>query len=193
MNARTLAFLLLSASSSAAQNCTEMRTVRVEVPVAAVVSPAAVAAAQREAAWILRSLCATVEWGPAGLLVRILPSPLTADSTADAMGMAMPQLGRGAIFLSRVSELAATSAGRVSLSTLLGCVLAHEIGHLLLGPAHAKEGVMRADFGKHEMDMAGQRQLVFSASERQLFGSGRLSYAGLRSRAAGRELPGQSQ
>jgi hypothetical protein len=168
MNIRTFLLLLLAAAPAASETCREMRTIRVEVPVAASIPAATLEGARREAAWILRSLCATVEWGPGGLLVRVLPAPLTTDSTADALGMAMPELGRGAVFLSRVSERVAASAGRVSLSSLLGCVLAHEIGHLLLGPAHAAAGVMRADFGKREFDLAGQRQLVFTAAEKNL-------------------------
>jgi hypothetical protein len=92
MNARNLVIFLLSAGAAGAQTCREMRIIR--VPVAAM-TPAAVAAAQREAAWILRSLRATVVWGPERLLVRILPEPLTSDSTADAMGMAMRELARG--------------------------------------------------------------------------------------------------
>jgi hypothetical protein len=177
MHQRFAAFLLVSAGSIAAQTCPETRTVRVEVPVAAKVDSRSVATAQREAEWILRSLCATVEWGPGGLLVRILPAPLTTDSTADAMGMAMPQLGRGAIFLSRISEQVTTAVGRVSLPTLLGCVLAHEIGHLVLGSAHTKDSVMSANFGKRELEYARQRHLVFNAAERKLFASGKLSLA----------------
>jgi hypothetical protein len=167
MKAQACALLLVLACYADAENCPATQTVRVEVPVAAEVDSPVLASAQQEAAWILKSLCATVEWGPGMLVVRILEEPLTSDSTADAMGIAIPRHGRGAIFLSRVRARVEMYRGKLSLATLLGCVLAHEIGHLLLGPEHSPDGIMRADFGKCEMERAGQRHLVFTAAERR--------------------------
>ena len=166
MKARISAFLLLAGGCFGAQDCTVSRTVRVEVPVEARVDSSVLTYAHRETEWILRSLCATVEWGPGGLVVRILEEPLTADSTADGMGFAMPKFGRGAVFMSRVRAKAGTYTGYITLPILLGCVLAHEIGHLLLGPAHSSDGIMRGEFGKREMQRAEQRHLVFTAADR---------------------------
>jgi hypothetical protein len=167
------AALLLAAWTlpAAAEICRELRPVPVYLPVAVPIDAGVLAAAREEAAWILRSLCVAIEWSaaesPGALLVRILPRPLTADPTPDALGLAMPTLGRGAVFLSRVREKVEANPGRVGLPILLGCVLAHEIGHLLLGTVgHAKEGIMSADFQKRELEKAAQRQLVFTAADR---------------------------
>jgi hypothetical protein len=45
---------------------------------------------------------------------------------------------------------------------LLGFVMAHELGHLLLGPGHTPEGVMQAAWGQKQMDALRQRWLRFT-------------------------------
>ena len=55
----------------------------------------------------------------------------------------------------------------VDVGHLLGCAIAHELGHLLLrSKEHAIEGVMRGDFGPAELRKASQRQLTFTAGHR---------------------------
>jgi hypothetical protein len=174
MNLRAALLLIAAALPATAEVCREMRPVRVYLPVAAPLDSGVLAAAREEAAWILRSLCVSVEWSAAGssnaILVRILPGPLTADPTPDALGLAMPAVGRGAVFLSRVQEKVDANPGRIGLPTLLGCVLAHEIGHLLLRTTgHSPAGIMSPDFRKPEMEKAAQRHLLFSAAERLAF------------------------
>jgi hypothetical protein len=171
MNLLAALFLTAAALPATAEVCPEMRPVQVYLPIAAPIDAGVLAAAREEAAWVLRSLCVAVEWSAAGspdaLLVRILPGPLTADPTPDALGLAMPAVGRGAVFLSRVREKVDANPGRIGLPTLLGCVLAHEIGHLLLKTTgHSPAGIMSPDFRKPELEKAAQRQLVFSAADR---------------------------
>jgi hypothetical protein len=171
MNFRAALLFAGATLGANAETCPKLRSVRVELALAVPLDPASVAAAKEEAGWILRSLCMDVEWAPAPaaghFLIRILPNPLTPDSTSDALGMAMPGLRRGALFLGRIRERAEMYRSRIGFATLLGSVLAHEIGHLLLGTtAHSREGVMRPDFRKPEIDKAAQRQLLFTASDR---------------------------
>jgi hypothetical protein len=45
---------------------------------------------------------------------------------------------------------------------LLGFVIAHELGHLLLGPGHTPDGVMQAVWGDKQSDALRQRWLKFS-------------------------------
>ena len=45
---------------------------------------------------------------------------------------------------------------------LLGFVIAHELGHLLLGPGHSPDGVMQAVWGDKQSDALRQRWLKFS-------------------------------
>jgi hypothetical protein len=45
---------------------------------------------------------------------------------------------------------------------LLGFVIAHELGHLLLGPGHTPDGVMQAVWGDKQSEALRQRWLKFS-------------------------------
>ena len=45
---------------------------------------------------------------------------------------------------------------------LLGFVIAHELGHLLLGAGHTPDGVMQAAWGQRQMDALRQRWLKFN-------------------------------
>jgi hypothetical protein len=141
--------------------------------------------AKEEAAWLLKSACVALTWVPCPVVsgknlilcqaparaieLHILPSPLTNDFSADAMGMAMPHLGSGshaAVFLSRVRQTAARNPGIIDLSNLLGYAMAHEIGHVLLhSTTHSGEGLMRADLRPTDLKKAGQRQLKFTLKQ----------------------------
>jgi len=55
----------------------------------------------------------------------------------------------------------AARLGVVPISEVLGLVIAHELGHLLLGSAHSISGIMRARWGLDDWALAQQRQLVF--------------------------------
>jgi len=45
---------------------------------------------------------------------------------------------------------------------LLGFVMAHELGHLLLGAGHTPDGVMQTALGQRQMDAMRQRLLKFN-------------------------------
>jgi hypothetical protein len=50
--------------------------------------------------------------------------------------------------------------------TLLGRVMAQELGHLLLGPhTHSRTGIMRAFWVDHELSTATRQELVFTAQQ----------------------------
>jgi hypothetical protein len=177
MTLRAALLVVATALPLTAAACPEIRPLVVHLAVNTQVDPTALTSGRQEAAWILRSLCAAIQWSEVeladGLLIRVLSAPLTTDPTPDALGFAMPNIGRGdrgAVFLSRIQEKVEASGGRVSLPILLGTVIAHEIGHLLLGTTtHSAEGIMRADFGKVELEKAAQRHLVFTAADRAAF------------------------
>jgi hypothetical protein len=143
--------------------------------------------AKEEAAWLLKSTCVDLTWVPCLVVSRsnltpcqapvraiemhILSSPATNDFSEDAMGMAMPHLASGdhaGVFLSRVRETAARNAGIIDVCDLLGYVMAHEIGHVLLhSTTHSSEGLMRAEFRPADLKKAGQRQLKFTPEQAQ--------------------------
>jgi hypothetical protein len=59
-------------------------------------------------------------------------------------------------------------SSHVSVATILGHGLAHEIGHLLLGNnSHAPAGIMRARWQPADLTSASQGRLLFSPLESQ--------------------------
>jgi hypothetical protein len=91
--------------------------------------------AQRESAWVLESLCVEVEWtqklSTHALVMYIVEKPLGQSTTQHALGVASLDVehgSRGAVFLSRIRSLEKLHKPMISLGTLLGYVLAHEIG-----------------------------------------------------------------
>jgi hypothetical protein len=71
------------------------------------------------------------------------------------------------LFYKDVTELA--RAGGASEAQLLGHALAHEIGHLLLGPnSHAASGVMRTSWQEQEMQTISRSFLFFTDQQSRL-------------------------
>jgi hypothetical protein len=88
---------------------------------------------------------------PSEVVVRIIDAPaFNPDLHSEAYGVAyvVKETNRGwlaTVFSDRIGG-AATRVG-VDAGTLLGLVMAHEVGHLLLGVGyHSELGVMRADW-----------------------------------------------
>jgi hypothetical protein len=72
--------------------------------------------------------------------------------------------GYAGIFYPRVKQVAERESTPESL--VLGAALAHEIGHLLLGPkSHGAAGVMLPRLGHWELVQAARGELQFSAGE----------------------------
>jgi hypothetical protein len=157
------------------------------------VSRATLAGAEKEASRIFREAGIETSWqdcptshaeeeafpgcaqvlGPAGVDVRIIPRSMAArlQSPRERLGLALPTQGGFAssawVFLHRVEELAKSRIA--SPSQVLACALAHEIGHLLLGPnQHSSVGIMRAHLGREELKRASQGQLLFISSQCEL-------------------------
>jgi hypothetical protein len=106
--------------------------------------------------------CNVVE-GPGNLVLRIISH--VASSTSDvAFGVAFLGLdGTGRysdVFWNRAQELHTNS--NVDIAGILGSVIAHEMGHLLLGSnAHAISGIMRAHWEAGELRRINMGTLVF--------------------------------
>ena len=141
--------------------------------------------AKDDTAWLLKLVCVDVIWVPCAVVSRsnltpckapdraielhILSSPATNDFRDDTLGIAMPHFGSGnhaGVFLSRVRQKTAQNVGLIDLPELLGCVMAHEIGHLLLhSTVHSSEGLMRTEFRVADLKKAAQRQLKFTSEQ----------------------------
>ena len=133
--------------------------------------------------------CNVVE-GPGHLELRIISR--VASSTNDAaFGVAFlgpDGTGRYSdVFWNRAQELHANS--NVDIAGILGSVMAHEMGHLLLGSnAHAISGIMRAHWEAGELRRINMGTLVFLPTQ------GKRMHARIASRrmllVSGRESPG---
>jgi hypothetical protein len=58
----------------------------------------------------------------------------------------------------------------ISAGEILGYVIAHEIGHLLLGSHHQEGTVMQGEWGKAELQTMAKRHLRFNKAQRAEIG-----------------------
>jgi hypothetical protein len=107
----------------------------------------------------------------ADFVLRIRSSATTPQAAAhdDALGSALACLPNGIgcsaeVFYPRVAHWA--SGGDISAYQLLGHAMAHEIGHLLLGPnSHSRDGIMRPQWNSNDLRVVAQASLRFTPEE----------------------------
>jgi len=107
---------------------------------------------------------------PGHLALRIIPHAASSMSDA-AFGVAfLSPDGAGKyadVFWTRAEDLQVTS--NLDLGGLLGSVMAHELGHLLIGSnAHAVSGIMRARWEGEELRRIAMGNLLFTAQQAKL-------------------------
>jgi hypothetical protein len=157
----------------------------------AAISPADLAKTKAEAARIFGRGGIEIEWldsplspreaalfpacdvppGPTRLAIRILPRPMAErlGPRPDSFGFALhPSDGNFAMvanaFAHRAGEMARSH--RLGRGVLLGHIVAHELGHLLLGAnSHSGAGVMRDSWHARELERIAQGTMEFSAGE----------------------------
>jgi hypothetical protein len=138
--------------------------------------------AKAETESVFQSAGVQIEWracdeGPNGstrsawftLRLRSDRPPDTAGAASlDAMGRAfLSRDGWGNladVYAEAVSALA--ERHQSDPGALLGHVIAHELGHLLLGPGHVPDGVMHGAWNATQLKALRQRGLKFGPSER---------------------------
>lgn len=109
--------------------------------------------------------------GRADFVLRIRSSAITPEAAArdDALGSARACLPDGIgcsaeVFYQRVADWA--SGGDIAAYQLLGHAMAHEIGHLLLGPnSHSREGIMRPHWNLTDLQVIAQASLRFTPEQ----------------------------
>lgn len=109
--------------------------------------------------------------GAMGVDLRILPQTMAArvQSGKERLGFALPSTKPGSasaawVFHHRVEQLAESKDA--SAAQILGHAVAHEIGHLLLGPnRHSLTGLMRADWGRTELQRASRGEILFTPEQ----------------------------
>jgi len=107
---------------------------------------------------------------PEHLALRIIPDAASFMSDA-VFGIAfLSPDGTGKysdVFWKRVEDLHATS--NLDLGGILGSIMAHELGHLLLGSnAHAVSGIMRAHWEGEELRRIAMGTLLFTPQQAKL-------------------------
>jgi len=159
------------------------------------VDPTTLALAENQALKILQHAGVTAEWrnfslssaatmrtaslspdGPAAgfpdIFLRIVPSSMSPIDGRETLGCALPSSkGRPAsdawVLFDRIEREA--RLGIASPGQILGHAMAHEIGHLLLGPeAHTAVGVMRAHWGTQDYVLMSEGSLFFTPRQAQL-------------------------
>lgn len=105
----------------------------------------------------------------ADYMVSILPQAMSSlvPKTGDPLGNADDtdlDPRRAAIFYDRIRALA--GGDTAPFQVLLGRVMAHEVGHLLLGRnAHARTGIMKAAWSDGELSGQAGSAMVFTAAQ----------------------------
>jgi hypothetical protein len=97
------------------------------------------------------------------LFIRIMPD--SKDLNEDTFGVSfLGENGHGIfadIFVGPAEKL--SEDYKVSLAAVLGHVMAHEVGHLLLGfKAHSSQGIMRPHWQREELVQAAMGRLRFT-------------------------------
>jgi hypothetical protein len=103
-------------------------------------------------------------------VLQIMPKAMVAalQESPDSLGFTLlsdtGESVMSSVFYDRISKL--SSGPRAATPVLLGRVMAHEIGHLLLGAkAHSPSGIMRAHWSDQDFSMGGRADLFFTAEQ----------------------------
>ena len=104
---------------------------------------------------------------PGTLVIRVLLEPRTRPSEMFGVSFLGPD-GSGAyadIFLAPIQRLR-ESVTDISVSATLGAVMAHELGHLLLGSnAHSSQGIMQAHWQSEQLRDVGKGGMQFTPEQ----------------------------
>jgi hypothetical protein len=110
---------------------------------------------------------------PGNFSIRIVPHSLTlADRTFGVSFLGADGYGRYSdIFYATADQL--SRSAHVSLPDVLGHVIAHELGHLLLGTnAHSATGIMRPHWSTPELQSLAMGRLLFTPQQSQTMQAG---------------------
>ena len=171
-----------------AQGATDDHTpgIRIRVDDYAHVLPAILVGAQREAARILAIATLRTEWldcsvknrpkvdpcsepvQPTDIVLRLIPKSKNNAYQDSVFGVAVIPLVV-TVFVNRVVQRAQTDNAEFEIPLILGNVIAHEIGHLLLGlNSHSGSGIMQKRWERHQIRQALIGNLLFTSEQGKL-------------------------
>jgi len=148
----------------------EVRDLTVAVAHYADVDPKTMKEAERVASEVYRRAGIEIQWvepstyeGATRLYVNVLSQEMAAPYYAsdETVGFAIPGSRAANVIYERIRQ--AARRRHVASGVLLGYVIAHELGHLLLpAHSHSSSGLMRPDI---DMELAATKKLRFTAHQ----------------------------
>jgi hypothetical protein len=144
------------------------------------VSPQVLALAQHDVIEIYRDIGVEVVWAEATTvspanrpleieIVTAAPPTVAAKVMGIAVRDSMTVGGRLAyVFYDRIRDVGQRSHFPAVTAHILGAVIAHELGHLLLPYGHSPTGLMRGDWGEQELQGTNFTWLRFTRSQGDL-------------------------
>ena len=151
-------------------------------------SPAPLAGAEREAGRILGKAGLQTVWldCPAGqssvdsldpcrqpleatdIALRVLSQSTQNKFQDTAFGFAVVPI-LASVYYDYVAHLARSDDAEFEIRIILGCVMAHEIGHLLLGSnSHSASGIMQGHWERGQIRQAVTSNLLFTPEQAKL-------------------------
>ena len=143
--------------------------------------------AEAEAAYVFQTMGVEIHWTSCGseldarntemrpdFIVRVRVGgqiKKTGAASLESMGRAFLNVdGAGYmvdVYYGAIQQLA-TRYPIADDDRVLGCTMAHELGHLLIGAGHRPTGIMRAAWSKGELEAIRHRYLKFNDAERSI-------------------------
>jgi hypothetical protein len=118
----------------------------------------------RDSAADLQELCHKGR-EPIDVVLRVLPGHIQSRLQDTLFGFAFPP-ALASVYYEYAGRLASSDT---EISIMLGCAIAHEVGHLLLGPSsHSAGGIMRGEWGPKELQLALMGRLLFASQQAKL-------------------------
>jgi hypothetical protein len=109
-------------------------------------------------------------WQENDLVMRVMPKAMVdiqtkaPDTLGSAIGCDSGPCSLAGVYSDRILSL--SSGARAPAPILMGSVMAHEIGHMLLGPnAHSRTGIMRAFWADPDLSTAAGPELLFTPEQ----------------------------
>ena len=153
-------------------------------------SPEGLAVGEREAGRILAQAGIQVTWlncpvipggspsctrevAASDIRVRIVTLPKPGQSTFNdsVFGFAIAP-AFASVYYQSAQRLAKLDDADFEMPVILGCVIAHEIGHLLLGPnSHSASGVMQPQWERKQVQQAMMGRMMFAPEQARVIRS----------------------
>jgi hypothetical protein len=176
----------LAPSALAAQPKIVASTITILVYNYAEISPLVLAGAEREAdrildqagvkvLWVdcskrhvgIEQICGS-GWGARNLGLRLLNQHIPTKFQDFTFGFAI-RPGLASVYYGDTASLAARSQMRREIPLILGCVIVHEVGHLLLNSnQHEASGIMQANWGPKQIRQLLMGALLFTPEQSKL-------------------------